>query len=238
MDSATATKEDIEFYGLRAYRPALTDSPVIGFHVRREGSSSMVYKRAFDVIVALGLIVGLFSWMYPILYILIKLSSRGPVLFIQKRSGLNGTIFNCFKFRTMYVNQYADSVGAGLADDRITPIGKWLRKTCLDELPQVFNVLIGEMSIVGPRPHMMLHHHQFSKLLPDYEHRHTVKPGITGLSQIRGFHGSIMDFHCIYARTKIDLFYIKKANLRLDIFILFKTIGVVLGPKNPRRGNI
>ena len=236
MDSATATKEEIGFYGLRTYRP-LTDRHVIGFNTVHARSSGMVYKRAFDVIVALGLIVGLFSWMYPIVYILIKLSSKGPVLFTQKRSGLNGIVFNCFKFRTMHVNAYADTVGAMPNDSRITPIGRWLRKTCLDELPQVINVLKGEMSIVGPRPHMMLHHQQFSELLPDYEHRHAVKPGITGLSQIRGFHGAIMDFHCIYGRTKIDLFYIRKANIRLDMFILFKTIGIVLGPKNPNNDN-
>ncbi len=237
MDSATATKDEIEFYGLRTYRP-LAEGHVIGFNTIHAGSSGMVYKRVFDVTVALALIIGLFSWMYPILYILIRLSSRGPVLFIQKRSGLNGRVFNCLKFRTMYINKYADSVGVRPNDSRITPIGKWLRKTCLDELPQVFNVLKGEMSIVGPRPHMMFHHQQFSELLPSYIHRHTVKPGITGLSQIRGFHGAIMDFHCIYGRTKIDLFYISKANIWLDIFILFKTIGVVLGPKNPKHGNL
>jgi putative colanic acid biosynthesis UDP-glucose lipid carrier transferase len=237
MDSATATKEKIEFYDIETYKP-LKSSSLNGFAVIDVRRSPMGYKQAFDFITSLALIIGLFSWMFPIIYILIKLSSKGPVLFVQKRAGLQGKIFNCYKFRTMYLNNGADSVGAIPNDDRITPIGKWLRKTCLDELPQVFNVLKGEMSIVGPRPHMMMHHYQFSSLLPSYQHRHDVKPGITGLSQIRGFHGAIMDFHCIYGRTKIDLFYIRKANLWLDIYILFRTISVVLGPKNLKHGSI
>jgi putative colanic acid biosysnthesis UDP-glucose lipid carrier transferase len=193
-------------------------------------------KRAFDIVIASILVITLLSWMYPVIYLLISISSRGPVLFRQRRAGLNGRVFNCIKFRTMHVNDYADTHGAIPDDLRITPVGRWLRRTCLDELPQVLNVLKGEMSIVGPRPHMLLHHIQFSKMLPEYDFRHTVKPGITGLSQIRGFHGSIMNYHCIHGRTRLDLFYIRKATLWLDIKILFKTMGIVISPKKKEHG--
>ena len=189
-------------------------------------------KRAFDITVASILGLGLLSWIYPLMYILIKTGSRGPLLFRQKRIGYRGQEFNCIKFRTMYVNEQSDTLEASKNDRRITPIGRFLRKTCLDELPQLLNVLMGDMSIVGPRPHMISHHKRFASTLHNYDARHYVKPGITGLAQVKGYHGTIMDFRCLHGRTRLDLFYVKKASLGLDIKILMGTIPVIFRLKS------
>lgn len=185
-------------------------------------------KRFFDVTISSLLVLGLLSWLFPILCLLIKLSSRGPILFIQKRVGFKNQVFNCIKFRTMYVNDEADIQEAIQGDKRITRLGKILRKTYLDELPQLINVLKGEMSLVGPRPHMLYHHRKFSAMIPDYRTRHWVKPGITGLAQVKGYHGPFSDESTINGRTRLDLFYVKKASIGLDIKIFLKTLSIIL----------
>ena len=183
-------------------------------------------KRAFDVAASSLLVLTTLSWLYPLAFILIKLGSKGPAIFIQKRVGLNGGIFSCYKFRTMRTS-------SATSDEhmRITGIGRILRKTHIDELPQLINVLMNKMSIVGPRPHMLSDHDKFSALLPWYNERHIVKPGITGLAQSLGHHGYIDNYHGIYMRTRLDLFYTKKASPGFDIKIIIDTLFVILRPK-------
>lgn len=181
-------------------------------------------KRAFDLLFSLLLFVGLFSWLFPIIAILIKLSSKGPVFFVQKRSGLNNRCFKCYKFRSMRENVEADRVQACKNDPRITKLGAFLRKTSMDELPQFFNVLKGEMSVVGPRPHMLKHTEEYSELVGNFMNRHAIKPGITGLAQIKGFRGEIDDFSLLQNRIRLDRFYVNNWSLTFDIKIVFLTI--------------
>jgi putative colanic acid biosynthesis UDP-glucose lipid carrier transferase len=186
-------------------------------------NTTLYLKRAMDLSISVALLICVFSWVFPILFLLIKLSSKGPVFFVQKRIGADEKIFNCYKFRSMYINTLADVKEAAENDERITPIGKWLRKLYIDELPQIFNVIRGEMSIIGPRPHMLLHHKNFSSRVPNYNRRHLVKPGITGLAQIKGYHDSVSDYYQISGRTRLDLFYVKNMSLMLDLKILTAT---------------
>lgn len=185
-------------------------------------------KRLFDLIVSLIVIVCLLSWILPLLAIIIKLDSRGPVLFQQKRLGANGRIFKCFKLRSMYVNAQANTEQAKINDRRITRFGSFLRNTCLDELPQFFNVLMGDMSIVGPRPHMIKDCNDFSKLVGGYELRHLVKPGITGMAQVKGYRGETKDYFDVAHRYKWDMFYVKNQTFLLDIQIIHKTYSQIL----------
>ena len=194
---------------------------------------NQVIKRIFDVIFSLLAIVFVFSWFYLIVGLLIKLSSKGPIIFVQKRNGLNNKEFNCLKFRTMIQNQDKDKVQAKEGDSRITKIGGFLRKTSLDELPQFFNVLSGEMSVVGPRPHMVKHNVDYSKLIKQYNYRTHVKPGITGLAQVMGYRGETeSDLYLMKIRVRIDRFYIQNWSLGLDFKILFKTVLEVVNPQN------
>ena len=156
--------------------------------------------------------------------ILIKFNSRGPVFFIQRRVGRGLRSFRCIKFRTMVLNYDADKCSASNNDQRITSIGKFLRKTSLDELPQFINVLLGDMSIVGPRPHMFADCNRFSEYIQDYKFRNLVRPGITGLAQVKGFRGPAEDSYNIVTRFYYDSVYIQKMNFRLDIKILLNTI--------------
>lgn len=184
-------------------------------------------KRISDIVISLVLITTVLSWMIPLLFILIKLTSKGPLFFIQERVGLNGKRFACIKFRTMRPNRQSETIQAGSDDKRITRIGMFLRVTHIDELPQLFNVLLNDMSIVGPRPHMLYHDMLFSSVLPQYHSRHLVKPGITGLAQSAGFHGETPDYRSISNRTRMDLFYVKRLSLRLDLRILMTTVFIV-----------
>lgn len=181
-------------------------------------------KRSFDLIVSSLVIVGILSWLIPILAILIKLNSRGPVFFVQERMGKDGIIFRCLKFRTMVPNRDADKLQAIRNDKRITGIGKILRKSNLDELPQLFNVMLGQMSLVGPRPHMLADCNRFSQLIPGYGFRNLARPGITGLAQIKGFSGPAADRESIFGRFQWDAFYVRNANFWLDMRIIRKTI--------------
>ena len=181
-------------------------------------------KRASDIIFSIAIIVFLLSWIIPLMAILIKLNSRGPVFFIQRRVGRGLRSFGCIKFRTMVLNCNADKCSASDNDSRITSIGKFLRKTSLDELPQFINVLLGDMSIVGPRPHMFADCNRFSEYIQDYKFRNMVRPGITGLAQVKGFRGPAEDSYNIVTRFYFDSVYIQKMSFRLDIKILSNTI--------------
>lgn len=181
-------------------------------------------KRVFDLSFSLLLCIFLFSWLFPILAILVKLSSKGPIFFKQKRSGINNKGFNCYKFRSMRQNDDADLKQATQGDPRITKVGAFLRKTSLDELPQFINVIKGQMSIVGPRPHMLKHTEEYSSLVGNFMNRHAIKPGITGLAQIRGFRGEIDDFSLLQNRVRFDRFYVNNWTLFFDIKIVYLTV--------------
>ncbi|MFT6324973.1 MAG: putative colanic acid biosynthesis UDP-glucose lipid carrier transferase [Halieaceae bacterium] len=181
-------------------------------------------KRVFDIVFSSLVILGLLSWLMPLLAIIIKRESKGPVLFKQKRSGINNENFDCFKFRSMSVNAVSNSKQATKGDARITKVGAFLRKTSMDELPQFFNVFLGDMSVVGPRPHMVKHTREFSSVVDRYMLRHFVKPGITGLAQTMGFRGETKSTHEIKGRVTLDRFYIENWNFFLDIKIIYLTI--------------
>lgn len=180
-------------------------------------------KRVVDILISSLFIVTVMSWLTPILAILIKITSKGPVFFIQKRTGLMGAEFNCFKFRTMYVNDEADLRQVSINDNRITPVGKFLRITHIDETAQFFNVLFGEMSIVGPRPHMLYHTRYYSECIPYYNLRLEVKPGMTGMAQIKDYIGEINGERELRKRIQWDIYYMKHRSMLLDIQILIST---------------
>lgn len=181
-------------------------------------------KRAFDILFSLIIILGLLSWLIPLLAIIISLESKGPVFFRQKRNGIDNREFFCYKFRSMTPNDNADNFQATKGDMRITKIGKFLRRTSIDELPQFYNVLFGTMSVVGPRPHMVKHTNEYANKVDKYMLRHFVKPGITGLAQIRGCRGEIEKDNDILNRIKFDIFYVENWSLFLDIKIIVQTV--------------
>lgn len=187
-------------------------------------------KRVFDILFSSLVIVFLLSWLFPIVAVLIKLTSRGPVLFKQKRTGLDKRQFDCWKFRSMRVNKTADLVQATANDPRITPVGAFLRKTSLDELPQFFNVLRGDMSVVGPRPHMLKHTEEYASRVGQFMQRHAIRPGVTGLAQIKGYRGEIRNYEHLANRVKYDRFYVENWSLALDLKIIFRTAMLVVKP--------
>lgn len=181
-------------------------------------------KRSFDIILSLLVIVGLLSWLTPILAIFIKLESKGPVFFKQKRNGLDYQEFFCYKFRSMRPNPEAHLFQVRKGDERITGVGKIIRKTSIDELPQFINVLKGEMSVVGPRPHMVSHTHMYAERIDKFMVRHFIKPGITGLAQVSGYRGEVETDEDIINRVKFDIFYLENWSLFLDLKIVFQTV--------------
>ena len=183
-----------------------------------------IAKRVFDLAFASFVTVFILSWLIPLVGLLIKLESRGPVFFIQKRNGLNNKVFNCLKFRSMTPNDYADSHQAIKGDPRVTRIGAFLRNTSLDEMPQFLNVLMGSMSIVGPRPHTLPMNDTFRTQIERYNSRHKIKPGITGLAQVRGYRGEIENSFQIRSRVRLDYFYINNWSFLLDLEIMVKTV--------------
>ena len=190
-------------------------------------------KRLFDVLFSLSIIIFLLSWLVPLLAILIKLNSKGPVFFLQLRSGKDNKEFRCFKFRTLRVNSDSDIKQVTRDDNRFTKLGKFLRKSSLDELPQFFNVLLGDMSVVGPRPHMLKHTEDYSRLLNEYMIRHFVKPGVTGWAQVNGFRGEIKKEEQLRKRIECDIWYLENWSLWLDLRIIFLTLYVTFkGDKN------
>lgn len=184
-------------------------------------------KRSFDIIVSLIIIVCILSWLIPLMAIFIKLDSKGPVFFLQKRTGLNGKLFTCIKFRSMIMNADADLLAEQENDQRITKPGRFLRLLHIDELPQFFNVLIGDMSIIGPRPYMIIENNIFENMFKEYNYRHSVKPGMTGFAQSHGNFGATMDLQKLKQRVHLDILYIQKWSPAMDAKILFRTFKMV-----------
>ena len=183
----------------------------------------LLAKRIFDVVLSLFVLLFVLSWLFPILYLLIRLDSRGPVFFVQKRVGFLGRSFPCLKFRTMQVNAEANTKQATDNDPRITRMGRFLRISNLDEIPQFLNVLVGHMSIVGPRPHMYKDCASFSQVVDSYKFRSLMKPGITGLAQVKGYRGPAQSFDKIFRRYQWDAFYVRNASFWLDLRIVHFT---------------
>lgn len=183
----------------------------------------LIIKRLFDILLSAFLLIFLFSWFSLFLAIIIKIDSVGPVFFMQKRTGKNKESFYCIKFRTMYLNKNANRLAVTKDDERITAVGKFLRRYFIDEFPQLINVLKGEMSLVGPRPFMLRENIDFSKKIANYHNRHLVKPGITGLAQVMGFHGTIHNDKDLHSRINADLYYVANRSFKLDLYILFGT---------------
>ena len=213
-------------YGIK---PVLIQSfgniPVIS--VRPEPLENMLnrfIKRVFDIVFAVFVIVFLFSWLFPILAILIRVESKGPIFFKQKRSGRDNNPFMCYKFRSMKVNEESDKRQATRDDNRITKVGAFIRRTSIDELPQFFNVIIGNMSVVGPRPHMISHTEQYSELIDSFMIRHFLKPGITGWAQVKGLRGETRTTEAMLKRVEADVWYLENWSFLLDMKIIFLTV--------------
>lgn len=185
-------------------------------------------KRVFDIVFSVSVVLFLLSWLYPIIAIIIKKQSKGPVLFKQLRTGKKNQSFWCYKFRSMTVNSESDSLQAQKEDARVTPIGKFIRRTSIDELPQFFNVLQGDMSVVGPRPHMLKHTQDYNEQINNFMVRHFVKPGITGLAQVSGFRGETKKVSDMKRRVNADIDYVQNWSLIKDIKICLLTIIVTL----------
>jgi Undecaprenyl-phosphate glucose phosphotransferase len=195
-----------------------------------ENIFSRAHKRMFDIVFSLCVIVFIFTWLFPIIYLLIKLESVGPAFYVQWRSGRDNRPFKCIKFRSMYVDNEDETKQASRQDPRITKIGAFLRKTSLDELPQFFNVLFGNMSIVGPRPHMLNHTIQYSELIDQFMVRHFIKPGITGWAQINGLRGETKTVNEMFNRVEADVWYIENWSFILDVKIIFFTAYRIIFP--------
>jgi putative colanic acid biosynthesis UDP-glucose lipid carrier transferase len=205
-----------DFYGL---------VPVLEFRsIPLDDSYNLALKRVFDVVFSTLVIVFVMSWLTPILALLIKFESHGPVFFKQKRNGYNYKSFSCLKFRSMVINKEADLIQVRKADDRVTGVGKFMRQTSIDELPQFFNVLIGDMSVVGPRPHMLSHTDIYANKVDKFMVRHFVKPGITGLAQVSGYRGEVESDSDIIGRVKFDIYYVENWSVLFDVKIIIKTI--------------
>lgn len=204
--------------------------PVIA---RREeplsNTRNKIIKRMFDIVVSSLFLITIFPWVYIIVGLMIKIKSPGPIFFKQARTGIDGKVFNCIKFRTMKVNDEADTVQATENDPRKYPFGDFMRRTNIDELPQFINVFKGDMSVVGPRPHMLKHTEEYSNIINKFMVRHLAKPGITGLAQVSGFRGETRYIDQMEGRVKKDIEYIENWTFLLDIKIIVKTITNMLG---------
>ncbi len=194
-------------------------------------SRNKLIKRGFDLLFSsiMGILFAVL--ILPWASVWIVLDSQGPVFFRQQRTGRQGKVFYCYKLRTMYPNPDADKLSVMNNDRRITRPGKWFRSLFIDELPQLYNVFTGDMSLVGPRPHMLKHDSDYAQLLKDYTQRQIVKPGITGLAQIRGWHGTVEDVNHLKMRLASDLEYIRKWSMLLDLRIICATIKVLFKKK-------
>ena len=218
-------KVNIEYYG---------NTPILS--IRPEPLDNIynrLQKRVFDIFFALLFFLLIGWWLFPLIALFVKLSSPGPVFFVQKRSGEGNEEFWCYKFRSMKVNAEADTKQATVGDARITRVGSFLRKSNLDELPQFINVLLGDMSVVGPRPHMLKHTEEYSKIVNNFMVRHFVKPGITGAAQANGYRGDTTDPVMMEKRVQYDLWYLENWSFWLDIKIVFLTVwSMIKGNEN------
>lgn len=190
--------------------------------------SNRVIKRIFDLTFTMMILCTILWWLLPLISIMVYFSQGRPILFKQKRNGLNGKEFNCLKFRTMKPHKFNDIKPTERDDPRVTKLGKILRKTSLDELPQFINVLKGEMSIVGPRPHMVSENESYSDIIKRYSLRHYVKPGITGLAQVKGYRGAIDSDKDMEMRIRTDIYYVRNWSFLLDLFIIYKTAKLMI----------
>lgn len=204
----------------------MTNNYSIIYSTKLEKKTNRFVKRAFDVLFSSVVLICVFPIVFLVLFVCIKLSMPGPVFFKQKRTGKDGKTFVCYKFRTMKINSDADIVQAVNGDPRITALGRFLRLTSVDELPQFWNVLKGDMSVIGPRPHMLAHTKEFSELIDNYDLRHRIKPGITGWAQINGYRGEVT-FDKMKKRVEFDLFYINNWSLKLDFIIILRTFKII-----------
>ncbi len=201
------------------------ETPILKVHTTPlDDWDKQLVKRIFDILFSAVVIVFLLSWLLPLLAILIKIDSKGPVFFRQRRTGRDNQWFWCFKLRTMCVNNDSDTRQATANDERITKFGHILRNYSLDELPQFFNVFIGDMSVVGPRPHMLKHTHEFSLEVDRFMARHKIKPGITGLAQSKGYRGETDEVSKKKNRVKLDLFYVNNWTFLFDLQIIINTV--------------
>lgn len=212
----------------------MDDFPILS--LRKEPLEEMdnrFAKRLFDIIFSSLVIVFVLSWLYPILGLIIKLQSPGPILYKQLRSGKDNQPFICYKFRSMRIQDESKFVQATKNDSRITPIGKFIRRTSLDEIPQFINVLLGDMSVIGPRPHILSMTEQYGQLINQYMVRHFLKSGITGWAQVNGFRGETKQDELMEKRVEHDIWYLENWSLKLDIKIIFMTVyNVLKGEKN------
>ena len=192
-------------------------------------TGNQILKRTFDIVFSLTFLCTLFPVIFLIVAVITKTTMPGPIFFKQKRNGLNDKEFYCYKFRSMKVNADADRVQATKDDPRKTKWGNIMRKTSIDELPQFINVLLGDMSVVGPRPHMVKHTEEYSKLINKYMVRHFVKPGITGWSQVTGYRGETKELKDMEGRIRGDIWYIEHWSFWLDIYIIYKTVANAIG---------
>lgn len=220
-----SSKVEITFY---------ENTPVLMF--RREPLefvTNKLIKKAFDVCFSALVILLIFPWMLPIVMLIIKIESPGPIFFRQKRAGRDNRPFTCLKFRSMYINDLADNKQAGKGDSRVTKFGAFIRKTSIDELPQFFNVFWGDMSVVGPRPHMINLANEYSELINNYLVRQFAKPGITGWAQVNGYRGETKELVDMENRVEYDIWYIENWSLLLDIKIIVRTIiNILKGEEN------
>ncbi|WP_448699621.1 undecaprenyl-phosphate glucose phosphotransferase [Mucilaginibacter sp. AW1-3] len=218
-----------EYLNKPTYLQSFGNIPVIAVREEPlENRFNQLVKRSFDIIFSLFVIVFVLSWLLPILAILIKLESKGPVFFVQLRPGLYHKPFKCYKFRSMKINRDADTIQATKDDSRITKIGAFLRKTSMDEFPQFFNTLIGNMSVVGPRPNMMIHTEQYAELIDKFMVRHFLKPGITGWAQVNGFRGETKTTEAMEKRVEADVWYLENWSFFLDVQIIVLTLWNIL----------
>jgi putative colanic acid biosynthesis UDP-glucose lipid carrier transferase len=209
-------KVEITFYG---------NTPILMLRKEPlEGNQNSLIKKGFDLIFSFAIIVLIFPWLFPIIILMIKMDSAGPAFFRQLRSGRDNKDFWCIKFRTMQVNKTSDSVQATKGDSRVTKMGAFMRRTNIDELPQFFNVLWGNMSVIGPRPHMLLQTKQYSELINNYLVRHYAKPGISGWAQVNGFRGETKELIEMKDRVDYDIWYIENWSLMLDLKIIYLTV--------------
>jgi Undecaprenyl-phosphate glucose phosphotransferase len=186
-------------------------------------------KRGFDIVFSAAVILVIFSWLFPLLALLIKMSSKGPVFFKQMRLGRDNKEFVCWKFRSMRMNKEADVKQATKNDPRVTPIGRFLRKSNLDEMPQFINVLLGHMSVVGPRPHPLRLNDQYRDIIDKYMVRHFVRPGITGWAQVNGLRGETRTPELMERRVEMDIWYLENWSFWLDLRIVVKTVTNMFG---------
>jgi putative colanic acid biosynthesis UDP-glucose lipid carrier transferase len=229
LETAALQNADRIKTGLILYKKEV--APILSLELTSplEKPLNLFVKRGIDLFCSAFMILFFFSWLLPIIAILIKLDSKGPVFFLQKRNKKNGGMFTCIKFRTMIVNHEADILPAYENDIRITKLGRVLRNYHFDELPQLLNVFWGDMSIIGPRPHMFSENVKYQHMFDFYTDRHRVKPGITGLAQVMGFVGSTEDSEKMKQRVQLDIFYIRHWSPALDTRIIFRTFMKMVG---------